>query len=113
MSSDFINLLIQIPLVGIFIYYVLTSNKQHAISAKDNHAEWRDWLREERVARQEFAERQNHLITASIERMNERIASLESRRVEERAEMMIVLRELQESIEHLSTAMDRVIVGKP
>ena len=68
---------------------------------------------EERVARQDFSERQNFLITASIERMNERITSLESRRTEERAEMMIVLRGLQESTEHLSTAIERVISTHP
>ena len=113
MSPELIQLLSQVPLVGIFVYFVLTILQRQGVNAKENHTEWRDWLREERIARQAFSEEQNRLIVAGMERMSERIVMLENRRIEERAETMVALRAMNESMEHLSAAIEKMVETQP
>lgn len=113
MTPELISLLSQIPIVAFFGYFVLTIMQRHSASAKENHGEWREWFREDRNARQEFAKEQNLLIIASVERMNERITALEARRAEERAEMLVALRAINDSTEHLSTAIEKMIISQP
>ena len=109
MSPELTYLLAQVPLVGVFGYFVIIILQRQSAAAKDNHAEWRQWLIEERQARQDFTEQQNTLVVASIERMNERITMLEMRRAEERAEMLVALRDIHKGTEHLSQAIEKMI----
>lgn len=46
-----INLLVQVPLVGIFVWFILQRDKQTAESEKRRDEQWRDFLREERELR--------------------------------------------------------------
>lgn len=108
MTPELANLLIQIPLVGIFVYFVITTQRSHSAAAEKNHAEWRVWLSNERDARQEFTEQQNRMIASSIDRMQERLNNFEVRYIEERGETLIVLRQLKEATEHLSQAITKM-----
>lgn len=49
-SETWLNLLIQIPLVGIFVWFSLNQQKLHSVSQEKRDSEWRDFLREEREA---------------------------------------------------------------
>ena len=111
MTPELISLLSQIPLVGIFGYFVLVILQRQSAASKENHSEWRQWLSEDRLARQAFTEQQNQLITSSLDRMRDQIAFLQTQWGDERAEMLVVLRKLQESTEHLNAAIDRVTKG--
>ena len=111
MSPELISFFSQVPLVGIFGYFVLVILQRQSAASKENHAEWRQWLSEDRLARQAFTEQQNQLITSSLDRMRDQIAFLQTQWGDERAEMLVVLRKLQESTEHLNTAIDRVTKG--
>jgi len=44
------SLLVQIPLVGIFVWFALQQQKIYSASQNSRDAEWRDFLREEREA---------------------------------------------------------------
>ena len=46
--NSFISLLIQIPLVGIFVWFVLERDKRMESSAIKRDADWRAFLREQR-----------------------------------------------------------------
>jgi len=47
-ATDFISLLGQVPLVGVFIFFTLTLLRRQAESEERRDREWRDFLREQR-----------------------------------------------------------------
>lgn len=53
MSEPLSNLLVQIPLVGMFIYFILEWSKRMEKSQADRDEQWRQFLVEERVHRAE------------------------------------------------------------
>lgn len=53
MTGDYLSLLLQIPLVGIFVWFVLRLNEKNQTAQDRRDAEWREFLREERQARTE------------------------------------------------------------
>jgi hypothetical protein len=65
MPESLINLLIQIPLVGIFVWFILERDKRSDAQQSDRETQWRDFLREQRE--------QNN---SSIARLAEKIESI-------------------------------------
>lgn len=51
MPESVINLFVQVPLVGIFIWFILQRDKQTAASEERRDQQWREFLREEREMR--------------------------------------------------------------
>jgi hypothetical protein len=70
MAPELISLLAQIPLVGIFVYFVLQSNKAHSVSVQANHTEWREWLAAQNKEREDWLDRQNRQWQAWIAEQN-------------------------------------------
>jgi hypothetical protein len=98
MSSELLNLLVQIPLVGIFIWFVLATQKNQQDSTHLNHVEWREWLTKEREANEKFINQQTLSTMKELRAISEQITALEHQRTEERRELLAVLRELAYSI---------------
>jgi len=65
MPESLVNLLVQIPLVGIFVWFILERDKSQAVRDTNREQQWRDFLREQRE--------QNN---ASIARLAEKIESI-------------------------------------
>lgn len=57
MPESVINLLVQVPLVGIFVWFILQRDKQTAASEQKRDDQWRDFLREEREMRADTTSR--------------------------------------------------------
>jgi len=53
MSEPLANLLVQVPLVGMFIYFILEWSKRMERSQAERDEQWRQFLVEERVHRAE------------------------------------------------------------
>jgi hypothetical protein len=51
--EPWINLLIQIPLVGIFVWFTLERDKRAQANEVERDTQWRDFLKEQRVANNE------------------------------------------------------------
>jgi len=54
LESPVISLLIQIPLVGIFVWFTLKLSDQHRQERKERDRDWREWLNDERRNTQDF-----------------------------------------------------------
>lgn len=48
MTDAVINLLIQIPLVGIFIWFILERDKRSDVKQLERDQQWREFLKEQR-----------------------------------------------------------------
>jgi Tfp pilus assembly protein PilO len=81
MPDPIINLLIQIPLVGIFIWFILERDKRSDAQQKERDQQWREFLKEQR-------EQNNAAV---------------SRLAEEQKEMRSEFAKLAGVIEHLMT----------
>lgn len=75
MDASWINLLIQIPLVGIFIWFVLEQDKRAADADNKRDERWREFLKEQRQATEQSMER----ITNQIEQMSRILAEHDAR----------------------------------
>ena len=71
MPDTVINLLIQLPLVGIFVFFILEWSRRndHAVSRRDE--EWRDFLKEERAHRAEAISRLAEEIKSVAQQVNQ------------------------------------------
>jgi len=49
-GEAWLNLLVQVPLVGIFIWFILERDKRSNASQLERDREWRDFMREQREA---------------------------------------------------------------
>lgn len=47
-----LSLLFQAGMVGAFIFFALETNKRHTAERKDRDKQWRDFLKEERISRE-------------------------------------------------------------
>jgi hypothetical protein len=65
MPESLVNLLMQIPLVGIFIWFILERDKRSDAQQSTRETQWRDFLKEQRE--------QNN---AAIARLAEKIESI-------------------------------------
>lgn len=108
MTPEQITLLLQAPLVGIFAYIVLAIMQRYSTAAKDNHAEWRMWLTNDRETWLKFAESQNQFIATSINNLDERINLWEGRHAEQTTELLRTLERLNASAEALSRATEKI-----
>jgi hypothetical protein len=81
MPESVINLLIQIPLVGIFIWFILERDKRSDVKQLERDEQWREFLKEQRA--------QNN---AAVSRL-----------AEEQKEMRAEFAKLAGVIEHLMT----------
>lgn len=63
--DTWLNLLVQIPLVGIFVWFILERDKRSNASQLERDKEWRDFMREQREAH-----------TSSISRLAEEIKAI-------------------------------------
>jgi len=61
LESPVISLLIQIPLVGIFVWFTLKLSDQHRQERKERDREWREWLHDERQNSQDFLMKERSL----------------------------------------------------
>jgi Na+/phosphate symporter len=69
-----VSLLIQVPLVGIFVWFTLSVMKQNQLSSEKRDGEWRDFLREQR-------ESSNHALSRIAEEvkvMSQQLAAMQS-----------------------------------
>jgi hypothetical protein len=57
MPESAIQLLLQLPIVGIFVFFILEWSKRMEKSQEDRETKWREFLREEREQRSENARR--------------------------------------------------------
>lgn len=72
MESSWINLLIQVPLVGIFVWYALATNKNYDERAAKRDADWRDFLDKQR----ELTDRSIESMTQQMGKMTDTLAEV-------------------------------------
>lgn len=83
-ATDVVSIFVQLPLLGIFIWFVIQTRREQSAAADKTHGEWRDWL----------AKRDADFL-ASQERHD-------NQRAEERKEMLLVLSRVDRQLEYLT-----------
>ncbi len=63
LSPEILNLIIQLPIVGLFVWYTLQSQKQNAEANATRDAEWRKFLQEQQ-------DRYNETLSEIVEKNN-------------------------------------------
>jgi hypothetical protein len=103
---EIIGLLAQIPLVGIFVYFVIISNRNHAGSVQRNHEEWRSWLVLQRNSELAWMAEQNETWRRWQDtRDNLHIQAMETARQEWASDR----HELMETLKHLDQQTGQLI----
>lgn len=107
MSPELIGMLVQIPVVGVFIYFVLQSNKAHQANVLANQVERQAWLSSQNAQWQNWLASQNNQWQGWIEEQNriyltKMVSDAERSRVERR-QLIEALRNLDGEISRLST----------
>lgn len=91
-----VNLLIQVPLVGMFIFYALrTSNDNRADSAKRDE-QWRAFLEQQAKSNAAFVEQQNILWRGFIKDMNDMSCASGDLQAQRLAELAQIIGALQQ-----------------
>lgn len=76
------NLLAQVPLVGIFVFFILEWSKRLEKSQADRDSQWREFLREEREQRNEAIGRlaeEINAVLSEVSRMSGALAAHDAR----------------------------------
>jgi uncharacterized membrane protein len=80
MPDSVISLLIQVPIVGIFVWFILTWTKRLDKKAGERDQQWMEFLREERDQRKEFLreerEKNRELLKEEREKRSENASRL-------------------------------------
>lgn len=83
-ATDVVSIFIQLPLLGIFVWFVIQTRREQSAQADKTHVEWRDWLK-----------KRDDDFLASQERHD-------NQRAEERKEMLQMLSRLDRQLEYLT-----------
>lgn len=97
LSDPVVSLLIQIPLVGIFVWFTLQTQKQAAAAQDKRDTEWRIFLREQREAN-----------NAALSRLAEEIKSISTQNAAMQSLMLAHDQRVQMAIPKMEQAMETV-----
>ncbi len=90
-----VNLLIQVPLVGMFIFYALRTSADNRADASKRDEQWRSFLEQQAKSNTAFIEQQNVLWRGFIKDMNDTSCAsgdLQAQRLMELAQIISGLR---------------------
>lgn len=99
MTTDaWVSLLIQVPLVGIFIWFTLKLNEQNQTAATKRDDEWRGFLKEQREAS-----------NAALARIAEEVKTLSNQQAQMQALFIAHDESIRSHLPSISRAVDKVI----
>lgn len=91
-----VNLLIQVPLVGMFIFYALRTSADNRADAAKRDEQWRTFLEQQAKSNAAFIEQQNILWRGFIKDMNDTSCAsgdLQAQRLGELAQILSSLKD--------------------
>lgn len=68
MPDSVVSLLVQIPIVGVFIWFTLRMRDEERKERKDRDQEWRGWLKDEHTAFMSFLTEERNAWAVQLER---------------------------------------------
>jgi hypothetical protein len=77
MPTEVINLLIQVPLIGVFIYFALRMSQDYRIDTAKRDAQWQAFMDERNKLWMESRAQQDELWRAFIREINDRNGNFE------------------------------------
>lgn len=100
-TDAWVSLLIQVPLVGIFIWFTLKLNEQNQVASTKRDDEWRDFLKEQREAS-----------NAALARIAEEVKTLSNQQAQMQALFISHDESIRSQMPAIIRAVDKVTGGQ-